>query len=654
MNSSQVLTPEKLIDLPKVGILVTSPSGEKAIFSQSVYSLQEKKSTLTLHIIDLITSEVRPLTSTFKYGTPYEPVFLDDKNIIFLQARDDDDFAHIYVVGVDDEAEEAYQLSNFPIEVGALKYNSTLGLLGFAAEVYEDGRMETVKARDESIESTKTDSGMVYNSLNVRSWNTYLPPKGKKNNVFVVKLDCDGKKYAISGSPVNLLLNTDMNAPHPMYGDADDYDFSPDGKQMAFICKSDSSDYAWKTTQQVFITSTSGGSMPQCINSDINAYSYCPKYAPDGTLAYLQMMQPGYDSDKARVILYDGKARKNITEDWPFSAMSLAFSSDSQSIYVTADDQAHLKIFAINRRTEEISTLTHEHTATLVSTSRNGIIFRLASMNFPHLICNLDLSTMEMQTFTRTPVLQSAFSGTELPKPQAFWFEGARGDKVHGWLLKPANHVEGKKYPVAFLVHGGPQMPFRDNWVLDWHPQIFTSAGYAVVGINRHGSTGFGSDFCDCLQENWGSYPYIDLEKGLAHALAHNDYLDAQNVFGLGFSFGGYLINWLNGQTKQFKAFVNHGGMFSLQSTYYGTDELAFPEREFGGPPFDERAQSTYEKWSPSSHVRNWKTPTLVTHGGRDYRIPETEGIATFTALQRQGVPSRFLFFPDEPHRYAK
>jgi dipeptidyl aminopeptidase/acylaminoacyl peptidase len=236
------------------------------------------------------------------------------------------------------------------------------------------------------------------------------------------------------------------------------------GKQIAFIYKLDSPNYAWSTTQQVFITSTSGGGTPQCINSDIDAFSYCPKYAPDGTLAYLQMMQPGYDSDKLHVILYDGKTRKSIAEDWTQSPSSLAFSPDSQTIYVTADEQAHLKIFAINRRTEEVNALTHEHTATLVSPTRNGIIFRLASMERPHLICNLNLSTMTMQAYARTPELQSALNAIELPKPEAFWFEGARGDKVHGWLLKPANYVQGKKYPVAFLVHGGPQMPFRDNW----------------------------------------------------------------------------------------------------------------------------------------------------------------------------------------------
>jgi dipeptidyl aminopeptidase/acylaminoacyl peptidase len=233
---------------------------------------------------------------------------------------------------------------------------------------------------------------------------------------------------------------------------------------MAFVCKLDTVKSSWETTQHIYTTSTSGGDTPQCINGDIDAYSYYPKYAPDGTLVYLQMMQPGYDSDKFRVILYDGKIRKNITEDWDQSAISLAISPDSQTIFVTADEHAHLKVFAINRQTQEITALTHEHTATLVSSARNGIIFRLASIDHPHLICSLNTTTKELHAYAKTPDLQASFNGIELPKPEEFWFEGARGDKVHGWLVKPVNFEEGKKYPVAFLVHGGPQMPFRDNW----------------------------------------------------------------------------------------------------------------------------------------------------------------------------------------------
>ncbi|GAB5588022.1 Dipeptidyl-peptidase 5 [Umbelopsis nana] len=649
-HKSSLLSPETLIHLPKVGLLITSPSGEKALFSQSSYSSDSNKSSTIFYWINLVTSEIRPLPTVSTDGTPYEPVFLDDSHLAFLQARDGSEVPHVYVVNIDSETQETYQLTSFLVEIGSIKYHAASQILGFSASVYDDGDLESVKAKDESAE--KKDSGMVYDGLPVRLWNTYLPPKDKKNNIFVVPVTFDGAKYIVNGAPINLLKGTGMEAPHPMYGDADDYDFSPDGKHIAFASKPHSPQSAWQTTQHIYLTSTEGGSIPQVINGDLEAYSCYPKYAPDGTLAYLQMFQPGYDADRLRIVVYNGKTRRDVTKTWQQTAISLAFSPNSQTIYTTADEHGHLKIFAINLQTEEIKTLTHEHTATLVCMAKNDLIFRLASMNHPHVIHRLNTTTLELKPYGITPELQALFKGVDLPKPEEFWFEGALGDKVHGWLLKPANFEQGKKYPVAFLVHGGPQMPFRDNWVLDWHPQIYTSAGYAVVGINRHGSTGFGREFCDCIGENWGSYPYIDLEKGLTHVLKHNSFLDTANVVGIGFSFGGYLINWLNGHSNQFKAFVNHGGMFSLSSVYYGTDELAFPEREFGGPPF--QAQTAYDKWSPSNFVHNWKTPTLVIHGGQDYRIPETEGIATFTALQRQGIPSRFLFFPDEPHSMTK
>lgn len=236
------------------------------------------------------------------------------------------------------------------------------------------------------------------------------------------------------------------------------------GKQIAFASKEDNPQSAWKTTQHIYVTAVQGGSVIKCINEDIEAYSYYPKFAPDGTLAYLQMMQPQYDADRCRIVLYNGTSRKNITENWEHSAMSLAFSQDSQTIYTTADEQGHLKIFAVNRQTEEIKAITDKHTATLVCMANNKLVFRLASMHHPHIIHSLNTDTLELRAYNMTPELQASFKDKDLPQPEEFWFEGALGDQVHGWMLKPAKFEKGKKYPVAFLVHGGPQMPFRDNW----------------------------------------------------------------------------------------------------------------------------------------------------------------------------------------------
>ncbi|KAG2178925.1 hypothetical protein INT43_001772 [Umbelopsis isabellina] len=654
LKSPKLLTPQSLVELPKTGMLITSPSGTKAIYSQSIYDSVANETTQSWYLLDLATNELHPLSQTFAQGDVCEMVFLDDVHLAVLQGRESSQFPHVFVFDMDHLTKEPYQLTDFPTEIGALRYNSASQLLGFAASVHEDGDLATVQSQDQTDSGTR-GSATLYDRLPVRFWDSYLPASNvKKNNIFVVNLSIKDAKYIVEGKPHNLLVGSGLCCPHMVYGDADDYAFSPDGKYIAFQCKYDGRDSAWQTAQYIYVVSTQGGKEIKCLNNDIHAFSYGPQFASDGTLFYLQTMTPQYDADRLRIIAYDGQSRKIIADHWQHSPMSLAISQDSQTIYVTADEQAHLKIFAIDVKTEEITVLTHNHTATFVNVTKDGLLFRLGSMTHPHVIQSLNTTTLDVHTYSVTPALQEATIDLKLPEPEEFWFKGAMDDNVHGWIVKPAGFEPDKKYPVAFLVHGGPQMPFRDNWVPGWNPQIFTSAGYAVVGINRHGSTGFGREFCDCLGENWGSHPLVDLENGLDYALKQYSFLDAHKVIGLGFSFGGYLINWLNGHSSKYKALVNHGGMFSLMGTYYGIDELFFAEREFGGPPYQKSARETYEKYSPSNYVSNWKTPTLVIHGGKDYRIPETEGIATFTALQRQGVPSKFLYYPDEPHEITK
>jgi dipeptidyl aminopeptidase/acylaminoacyl peptidase len=217
-------------------------------------------------------------------------------------------------------------------------------------------------------------------------------------------------------------------------------------------------------------------------------------------------------------------------------------------------------------------------------------------------------------------------------------------------LVKPAGFVEGKKYPLAFLIHGGPQGAWGDSFSFRWNPEIFAGAGFAVVAINPHGSTGYGQAFTDSIKLNWGSLPYEDLDRGLTHVLKTYTYIDDRRVAGLGASYGGYMVNWINGHSKRFRALVNHDGVFSTLNVFYTTEELYFPEHEFGGPAYVPRALRIYERWSPSNFVRNWRTPTLVIHGGRDFRLVDGEGLSTFTALQRQGVPSRLVYFPEENH----
>jgi dipeptidyl aminopeptidase/acylaminoacyl peptidase len=235
-----------------------------------------------------------------------------------------------------------------------------------------------------------------------------------------------------------------------------------------------------------------------------------------------------------------------------------------------------------------------------------------------------------------------------LPRAEGFSFEGAEGDKVHGWLIRPPGFNPNEKYPVVFMIHGGPQGAWHDDWHGRWNLQMFTSPGYAVVAINPRGSTGYGQKFTDQISQDWTGKVYEDLMKGLDHALKTYPFLDGERIAAAGGSYGGFMVNWIAGHSDRFKALISHAGVFDLTSMYGTTEELWFPEWEYGGPPWKNPEQ--YRDNSPSGFVANFKTPTLVIHGALDFRVPDAQGLGMFTSLQRQGVPSRYVWFPDEGH----
>jgi dipeptidyl aminopeptidase/acylaminoacyl peptidase len=251
-----------------------------------------------------------------------------------------------------------------------------------------------------------------------------------------------------------------------------------------------------------------------------------------------------------------------------------------------------------------------------------------------------------------THVNEARVKAAQMSTPEEFWFAGARGDRVHGWLLKPVGLESGKKYPLVYLIHGGPQGAWNDHFHYRWNPQVYAAAGYAVAMVNFHGSTGYGQGFTDSIRRDWGGKPYDDLMLGLDHLIEEHDFIDGSRIGAAGASYGGYMINWIAGHNDRFRCLVNHDGLFSTRSMYYSTEELWFPEWDLGGTPWE--AAETYRRWDPSEFVENWKTPMLVIHGQLDYRVPDTEGLSAFTALQRRGIESKLLYFPDEDHWVMK
>ncbi|KAI8148233.1 Alpha/Beta hydrolase protein [Fennellomyces sp. T-0311] len=559
----------------------------------------------------------------------------------------------IYVRNIASQG-DPYQLTQFPIAFSNVKYNAKKQLLTFFAQVYPGKpTLKGTKLQDDELKTTIKDSGMIFEHLPVRFWNTFLT--GKRVSIFSVQLEISGGHYTIPGEPRNLLAGTNLGPAPTPFGGLSTYDISPDGEELAFVTMVATPDSAWKSLTQVYIIPLDGNSPSFAVSADIPASSSSPKYAPSGTLAYLQMLVPGNPVDRARIVLYDGSTRKYLAKSWDRSPSELAFSPDSSKVYAVAEEYGRKKIFSIDVATEQITTLINDYAASGISVLPSGkLVFSVNSMQFPNTVHVLDIDTGDSKSMGFSSALDRGLSGIVFGKQEEFEFTGVLGDQVHGWLIKPPTFREGAKCPVLLMIHGGPQAAWDDTWSPVTNPQVFASAGFAIVAINYHGSTGYGQKFSDSIEKNWGSHPYHDLEKGLDFVLKTYSFLDSDRIAAYGESFGGYMVNWINGHSNRFKCLVNYDGVFSPASAYYTLDVLGFFEYQFGGVPFDKPGHTVYEQWSPANFLQNWRTPTLVVHSGHDYRLADSQGLSTFTALQRQKIPSRLLYFPDEGHFVLK
>ncbi|KAF9160941.1 putative dipeptidyl-peptidase 5 [Mortierella sp. AD010] len=645
-QASKPLTPELMLTLARPSTASLSPNGRLAVFSASRYYVDTNKSIRNLHLVNLADNNSLSDLTPQNPDTAHDNAFwLDDDHVAFLSKGQ----IHVKTVGSESEP---YALTEFPVEIGNVKFNKAANLVAFTAAVYADGTLEGAKKKDEYTKATKKDTALAFDTLMVRHWDEFI--QEKKNNIFVVKIKHDGDKFAVDGEATNLLLNTGLESPIIPFGDQGDYDISPDGQEIVFVSKINTRDNAWQTTCHVYTVPTAGGVAPKVINPESVGAASHPVYSATGeSIAYFQMLKPQYEADRNRIVVYSNGKSRFVAENWDRSPSSVLFDSKDENIYVTAEDQGHVKIFQINLQTESIEAIVSKHSQSGLSLiDDNTLLYSTASLSTPSDIFTVDINTKEIQR--RTQIHAESLEDVYRADAEDVWFKGDHGKDIHGFLLKPIGFDSSKKYPLAFIVHGGPQSAFNDNWSTRWNPNVFASAGFVVVFLNPTGSTGYGQELTDAINNNWGGSPYIDLMKGLDHVLENHAYIDQNNIAALGASYGGYMMNWINGHTDRFNCLVNHDGIFDTKNGYYATEELYFPEHEYGGVPWDPKAKENYERWNPANFVENWKTPTLVIHSDKDYRLPVTEGLSTFTVLQRKGIPSRFVYFPDENHWVLK
>jgi dipeptidyl aminopeptidase/acylaminoacyl peptidase len=489
-------------------------------------------------------------------------------------------------------------------------------------------------------------SGRTYDQLFVRHWDAWAEPN-TRSRIFILPL-AEGKPTG-AGVPVATQLIGD--APSKPFGGAEELAWSPDGHTLYFTLREAGRIESLSTNLDIFAASADGGA-PRNLTSDNKATDASPAVSPDGKwLAYGAMKRPGYESDRLAIRLRNietGETRE-LADDWDRSVASIAWAPDGKSLLVTAQELLDHPLFRIDLRTGKATRLTKEGTVgNVVPLSDGSVLYTSNSIQAPDDIYRIDRRGRVTQL---TRVNEDKLAGIDPVNVQRFHFAGANGDTVWGQIVKTQGAPSG--LPVAFLVHGGPQGSFGNGWSYRWNPKLFAAPGYAAVTVDFHGSTGYGQAFTDAINKDWGGKPLQDLKLGLAAAAAADPSIDANNACALGGSYGGYMMNWIQGQwPDRFKCLVEHDGVFDARAMAYETEELWFDEWEHGGPYYENVQE--YEKWNPVNYVDRWKTPMLVIHGEQDFRIPYTQGLAAFTALQRREIPSRLLIFPNENHWVLK
>jgi dipeptidyl aminopeptidase/acylaminoacyl peptidase len=460
----------------------------------------------------------------------------------------------------------------------------------------------------------------------------------------------DGKVTG-PGVPVTGALVGDT--PSKPFGGGEEIDISPDGRTVYFALREAGRIEPTSTNLDIFAAPADGSAAPTNLTPENDGTDNLPTLSPDGrSLAYFSMARAGYEADRQVLQIRDlasGQTRA-VTANWDRSVGSIAWAPDGKSILATAEDVMEAPVFRIDVASGKVTRLTgNGHAGNVIPLKSGGAIFTSNSVMAPDDLYRVDAKGKVTQL---TNVNRDLLAELDPVSFEKFSFTGANGDKVWGMKMKPA--AATGKLPIAFIVHGGPQGSFGNGWSYRWNPRLFTSPGYAVVSVDFHGSTGYGQVFTDAIRNNWGGWPLEDLQKGLAFATSQDASLDADKACALGASYGGYMMNWIEGQwPDRFKCIVQHDGVFDARAMAYETEELWFDEWEHGGKAYYEDP-AAFERWNPVNYVSRWKTPMLVITGEKDFRIPYTQGLATFTALQRRGIPSRLLVNSDENHWVLK
>jgi dipeptidyl aminopeptidase/acylaminoacyl peptidase len=621
---------EDILNIHRIDDLALSPDGEWLAFTITIFNNKNQTYDSDIHLVNTMGGSSRQLTTS--PGIDKNPHWSPDGSLLaFISTRDG--IPQIYTLPM--YGGEAQKISDIQTGIIDFIWSHDGNYFAFTSEI------NSSKLRQDSTILSEIESKDSQIQLKIIDQLPFRHDQIWRNNIrthlFIMNYT-GGIPWDITPGNTNVSTIEQANCRN--------FSFSPDGSEIAFVRKNDNKQ-AHSTNNDIFLISTKGGTATRITRNLANDNQ--PVFSCDGKyIAYRSMKRPGFDSDQYDLMLYekDTDLITNLTQNFDLDIEEIMWNPSNESIYFTSEDQGRIVVFEINIKSQKIKGLIHTGCNTNLMFAPDGMhLFLIRShINFPNEIFRCNEKGEE--TFQLTYVNQHLLNQLEMNNVKDFWFPSFDGKIVHGLLLKPPFFDPIKSYPSILLIQEKPHSAWQDRFFYQWNTQMFASQGYVVIMINSRGSKGYGQDFCTASVKNWGGEPYRDLMAGLDYVNKEFSFIDQDRIVAAGSFYGGYMVNWIAGHTDRFKCLISHAGISNLISFYGTTENLGFPEWELDGTPY--RNDKLYEKWSPIRYAKNFVTPTLIIHGEKDFRVPINQGLEMFTALQRQDIPSRLLYFPDE------
>lgn len=565
----------------------------------------------------------------------------DSRQLAYIASRGGAPQVWIYTVA----ARTRRQLTRLSTGADGVLWSPTGSMVAFVSEVYPECADDACNQRRAAEDEHRPSRARVLDGLLYRHWNAW--EDGLRSHLFVQNVD--GRT-----PPRDLLAGKDFDTPVPPFGGSEQYSWAPDERSLAFTTKLPTRDQAWTTNLDIYSVPATGGE-PTLLTAGMNGAETNPVYSADGRyLAFLSQERANFEADRSRLMVREvaGGTVREVTRGWDNNILEFGFIGTTYDLFAVTEKRQRHEILHIVFQTGEVHEVLTDHNPSGLSIAATAdgqtLVFVSDAMDTPPQVYAWLVSHQRpMPPLALTRLNAERLATVAMNPAREFGWTGAAGDSVFGMIVTPPNFDSTRRYPLVVLIHGGPQGAWLNQFHGRWNAQLFAAPGYVVALLNPRGSTGFGQRFVNEISRDWGGKVYEDIMKGV-DVLARLPYVDSTRMAAAGGSYGGYMMNWMNGHTNRFRALVSHAGVFNLEAMYGATEELWFTDWDFGGPYWQNRGD--YERWSPHRFAQNFRTPTLVIHGALDYRVPEAEGMQMFTALQRQNVPSRLLYFPDEGH----